>query len=463
MRARPATRAGLLAALALACAPALRRPPPDQPPTVPGLPAVPRRCLVANHVHTLVGDRYSHDPAPAHAAVAYSPAGLRSALAAFRRDGADAVVITDHNAIAALWDPATRREAAGLTVVPGMEWTTRRGHALLIGLRAQGPWDAPLPPPWRTWPSDQDISNMVQETHARGGLVVIAHPSVPFRTWPESHYGADGVEVWGLDSAWIRNEQAIARWQRWLAGGARLVALAGTDLHPGALLRRHRRPLNRVDAASCDVPALVAAIRAGHVLLVDDPGAPQLALGVESGGALDFADAVPGDRHPAGPVDLQARVLGGRGTTLRLFDRRGLFHSHAVTTDDDVVRLRLRADAGQFVRAELRRGRRLLALSNPIYFFGPVRSSRNDFSPRSTSFGIKSASVAPCGIGIGSSTPSIDPLNGSVRSSERHGARRIHVSAATPSTSASRHLHSDSSRRGTSLSSSRSRSPSGAD
>ena len=31
----------------------------------PGLPEVPRRCLVANHVHTIVSDRYSHAPVPA--------------------------------------------------------------------------------------------------------------------------------------------------------------------------------------------------------------------------------------------------------------------------------------------------------------------------------------------------------------------------------------------------------------
>lgn len=367
MRARRASRAALACALLLACAPAVRRP-VEAPAPVPGLPAEPARCLVANHVHTIVGDRYSHAPTAAHAAVAYSPGGLRAALAAFRRDGADAVVITDHNAIAALWDPAASRAAAGLTVVPGMEWTTRRGHALLIGLRAEGPFDAPLPPPWKTWPSDHDIEDMVEETHARGGLVVIAHPSVPFRTWPESHYGADGVEVWGLDSPVMRNERAIGRWQTWLAGGARLFAVAGTDLHPGALLRRHRHPLNLVDAATCDVPSILAALRSGRILLIDDTDAPRLVVGLESGGAPDFADAVPGDVHPPGSADLQFRVLGGAGTQLHVIDRRGLLSTFPITAADQSVRLRLHARPGDFVRAELRRGRKLLALTNPIYF-----------------------------------------------------------------------------------------------
>lgn len=444
MRPRRATQRSLgvlalAAALAPGCAPVLHGRPVDELPAVPGLPALPPRCLVANHVHTIVSDRYSHAPTPAHAAVAYSPEGLRAALSAFRGDGVDAVVITDHNAIAALWDPATRREAAGLTVVPGMEWTTRRGHALLIGLRARDPWDAPLPPPWNTPPTDHDFRDMVEQTHARGGLVVIAHPSVPFRTWPNSHFGADGVEVWGLDSAWIRNELAIARWHAWLAGGARMFAVAGTDLHPGAALRRHRRPLNWVDAASCDAPTLVAAMRAGRVLLVDRASGPQLVLGVETGGGVEFADAVPGDVLASGdaPVDLQIRVIGGAGAELHVLDRRGLALVRAVDSHDAAVRLRLRPRAGDFVRAELRRGRRLLALSNPIYFVA-ASSSRNGRAPRPASRGTRSATVASAGSAIGSSPGSIEPANGSPRSSTRHGSSRVHVSAATPSTSTSR-------------------------
>jgi predicted metal-dependent phosphoesterase TrpH len=333
----------------------------------PGLPELPRRCLVANHVHTIVSDRYSHAPTPANAAFAYSPAGLSTAIAAFTVDGADAIVLADHNSIAAAFDP--QRDEAPLTVIAGMEWTTRSGHALLIGLAAKDPTDAVLPPPWRTRPTLADFRAMVDRTHARGGLVVIAHPRVPFRTWPEHTFGADGVEVWGLDLALMRNRAAQRWWHQRMVGGERLVAVAGTDLHPGAVIRSHRHPLNWVYAADCDEPAIVAAIRAGHLLLVRDADAPVITLGLETGGALDHAEVRDGDTLTlTGPtVDLQVRVLGGAGTRLRVLGRAGLLHARDITAHDESVRLQLTARPGDFVRAELHTGRRLLALSNPIY------------------------------------------------------------------------------------------------
>lgn len=367
--------ATLLAALLAACAPVLPRAPvpATELPAAPGLPALPPRCLLAAHVHTHPSDRYSHAPTPANAARAYAPAGLRDALAALRRDGVDAVIVTDHNAIAGLWDPAALPAVAGLTVLLGEEWTTRRVHALLLGFRADGPWDAILPPPWRTYPDDQDLRDMVERTHARGGLVVAAHPDVPFRTWPNDPFGVDGVEVWGLRSVWIRNRRATRRWHDWLVRGERLFALAGTDLHQGALLvRRHRAPLNWVDAATCDRPTLLAGLRAGHVLLVRDRRAPRLVLGLEAGGALDFAEARAGDAVAlAGPVDLQLRVLGGAGARLRVLGRAGVLLTRTLAGDDAAVRLRLVVRPGDFVRAELHRGARRLAVSNPIYFTAP--------------------------------------------------------------------------------------------
>lgn len=361
-------------ALALALAPACGgRYPRALAPVVltaePGLPGFPRRCLVANHVHTIVSDVYSHAPTPANTAHAYSPEGLRVAIDEFEREGVDAIVVTDHNAIDAAFDPQVRE--AGILVIGGMEWTTRSGHALLIGFDAKRAADAILPPAWRTRPSLADFRTMVERTHARGGLVIIAHPRVPFRKWPEDTFAADGVEVWGLDHFLMRNRAAQRWWHERLVGGERLVAVAGTDLHPGARIRSHRYPLNWVSAARCDRPQILAGMRAGHVLLVRDADAPVVALGVETDGARDFADARAGDTVTlAGrdTVDLQVRVLAGAGHRLRLLGRGGLVLERDVEGPDHSVRVQLRVRPGDFIRAELYAGRRLMTLSNPLYF-----------------------------------------------------------------------------------------------
>ena len=337
-----------------------------------GLPEFPRRCLVANHVHTLVSDRYSHAPGASNAEYAYSERGLGEAIAGFDSDGVDAIVVTDHNAIDAVFDPQV--QAAAMTVIGGMEWTTRSGHALLIGFEASRAADAILPPPWRTRPTDADFHAMVSRTHARGGLVIIAHPRVPFRTWPDQVFSADGVEVWGLDRFFMRNRGARRWWHDRLVGGERLIAVAGTDLHPGTRIRGLHHPLNWVYAEGCERDEVLAAMRAGHLVLVRDGEAPTVVLGVEAGGARDFAEAQSGDTVVLGErrsVEVQLRVLAGAGTRLRVLGRLGQLLERRIDSEDQSVRLQLRVGAGDFVRAELyagRRGRKLLALTNPLYF-----------------------------------------------------------------------------------------------
>lgn len=338
-------------------------------PPVAALPAAPRSCLVANHVHTLVSDRYSHAPSSANERWAYDPAGLRAAIDAFAGDGVEAIVVTDHNSTHARFDPALAR--GPLTVIPGMEWTTRRGHALLVGFAAAHARDTPTPPSWRGRIGAGEFRRMVVDTHLRGGLVIIAHPRVPFRRWPDDTFQADGVEVWGLDSVFMRNRQALRWWHERLIRGERLVAVAGTDLHPGAWLRRHRRPLNRIAAPSCRAGDVLAGLRAGRVLLVDDGDAPVVVVGVEAGGALDFAEGQAGDTimlDGRAEVELQVRVLAGDGARLRVLGPAGTLLERTIAGADAAVRLRIGARPGEFVRAELYRGRRLLALVNPVYF-----------------------------------------------------------------------------------------------
>lgn len=364
MKHRVRTSLGLLL-LATACAgryPDARRL-AEALPASAGQPTLPARCLVANHVHTLVSDRYSHDPRPDNAAHAYSPRGLAAALAAFTADGVDAIVVTDHNAIDAAFDPQLARPP--IAVIPGMEWTTRRGHALLIGFDAATRDAAILPPAWRSPITHTDFQAMVDTTHARGGLVIIAHPKVPFRTWPDATFGADGVEVWGLDLGFMRNRVARRWWHERVVAGERLIAIAGTDLHPGATIRSHRHPLNWVYAGRCDPPALLAAIRAGHLLVVRDAHAPTVLLAADS----TSGHAREGDTLAlTGPtVDVALRVLAGADTTLHVLGRAGLLHTVRITRADQALRLRVQVAPGDFIRAELRAGRRLLALTNPVY------------------------------------------------------------------------------------------------
>ena len=71
-----------------------------------------------------------------------------------------------------------------------------------------------------------------------------------------------------------------------------------------------------------------------------------------------------------GSIEVQLRVLAGDGARLRVLGRAGLLLERRITGQDRSVRLQLKVRPGDFVRAELYagRGRKLMALSNPVYF-----------------------------------------------------------------------------------------------
>ena len=65
-----------------------------------------------------------------------------------------------------------------------------------------------------------------------------------------------------------------------------------------------------------------------------------------------------------GEVALFAPSPDGRAHVL---GRAGLLHTVRITRADQALRLRVQVAPGDFIRAELRAGRRLLALTNPVY------------------------------------------------------------------------------------------------
>ncbi len=260
------------------------------------------------------GDLHRHTD---HSDAVWSP---RAMVADAIARGCDFAALTDHNTVSAL--PFAHAAAGGdLLILPGMELTGFHGHALALGsgLQRSGQMHD-----WRIR-DGQTMAARVAEVQAAGDLFVIAHPmSVghPFCTgcfWAHADVmpGPAGlVEVWnGPWGEGPKNPLALDLFRGWLNAGHRLVATAGSDDHgryppdarPGHVLVR---------AAGLSVPAILAGLRAGHVVLTAGPR-----LTVE-GRRGDAAPVLPGDVTDA-PVDLAlawdgvclgaaARVVAGR-------------------------------------------------------------------------------------------------------------------------------------------------------
>ncbi|UPW00810.1 CehA/McbA family metallohydrolase [Halorussus gelatinilyticus] len=170
---------------------------------------------------------------------AYDPVGARllARTAAYR--GLDAVVTTNH-------DYYREFDAGGesFAVLPGIEVTTSRGHALVVG----------PDPPAQTPEGELTPAETVELAHDRGCAAIIAHP---FRnsTVREADADFDAVEVNGKGTD-------PAEWVEQLAEVRDLPLVGGSDAHYPVEVGR---AYTAVEADELTPESLTAAIRDGRV------------------------------------------------------------------------------------------------------------------------------------------------------------------------------------------------------
>jgi len=288
-------------------------------------------------------------------------------LVAFALDNRlDFLALTDHNTVSGL--PLFERLCPeSLLPIYGSELTTFWGHALALGRRE---WVD-----WRVEPGRREMSQIVAEVEAQGGLFVIAHPEAigdPYCTgcnwlYPDVHPGAARVvEVW--NGPWIsassRNQASLELVLEWMSGGLRMVLNAGTDRHnphdpmPG-------NGYNLVYAEELSEAAILRAVRRGRLVL---SSGPTLTLSAQAAGQK----LMPGDscRTQAGDTIHLSAEWGScpSGSHLELVvdgeKREAIANGRTASWDLPGGRtgwalLALRDPDGE-----------MLALTNPIYFDG---------------------------------------------------------------------------------------------
>ncbi len=190
------------------------------------------------------------------------------------RRGLDFIAITDHNATSQ-YDAMRELQPYfdKVLLIPGREITTFQGHLNLLGttdfldfrLGSQG-----VP----------DMNTLLRNANKLGAVISINHPNAPTR---EACMGCGWTPAAPVDMSLLQAVEAvnggskdpaysgIPFWERQLNLGHRLTAIGGSDNH------RPERPLNEpgsvgspttvVYASELSTPAILAAIRAGHVFV----------------------------------------------------------------------------------------------------------------------------------------------------------------------------------------------------
>ncbi|HLZ32117.1 MAG TPA: CehA/McbA family metallohydrolase [Chloroflexota bacterium] len=244
---------------------------------------------VETHLHTLHSD--GHD-------------SVAAMLAACHSAGYAAVALTDHNTLSGLHEAETAAEQLGLVLLPGVEVTTFRGHAVVLGITRV--------PEWRDLEA-RGLDALADDVHADGGLVCVSHPAAlgsPVCSgctwaWPVQPASVDLWEVFSAPRA--RSDVSAELWRQLLVAGGHAAPVAAGDVHAVSaaarsktatyVYARERSPAGVIEAlrerrayASAGQPLdFWLEDGAGDVALVgtqvaDEPGGPGV-LGQGSGRA----------------------------------------------------------------------------------------------------------------------------------------------------------------------------------
>jgi hypothetical protein len=193
----------------------------------------------------------------------------------------DFLAITDHNQMVS---EESLPRLPGLTLIPGIEWTHFKGHALFLGL--DKPYDEPF------FANDvEQVRARFDSARLRGALIAICHPHddlCPFQ-FDMSSLPYDLLEVW---SGPMRpsNLRALGSWHSMLCAGRKLPLCGGSDFHRDHLFIMPGGPTTSVLAMSPSPADILSGLRQGHAYVTFAPNGPTLEM---TAGKAIFGDSVP--------------------------------------------------------------------------------------------------------------------------------------------------------------------------
>ena len=281
-----------------------------------------------------------------------------------------AATITDHNNWSAIADPAFL-PVGDVRPIEGMEWAVELGEITLLGH-----FDKKLQDRLKRFDSTAKFLEAVDQIHAQGGVITACHPRSKVRWNTEKRLGVDAIEVWNGIGWKTWDIDALDWWNRLLVEGERITAMGASDAH--TVFHPIECAMTLVFAKSNAPADVLAAVRAGRVLVLGGPNSPRIFLTADADNDGNY-EAMSGDVLPKGRRDsvrfqvvIEKADANGR---LILIDRNGPFFNEPIGTGKgwtgNTYRFERSFPGNQpsFVRAEVRQqnGKTMESLCNPIY------------------------------------------------------------------------------------------------
>lgn len=310
--------------------------------------------MVLKHPHWLKGDLHAHT---VHSDGSYS---VGEAVDSCREQGLDFLALTDHNTSSQ--NQAVALQDERLLLIPGVEMTSYRGHANLLG-HADALTDFR-----RLTPEAAAVELAL--AREKGALVSLNHPFCPDCPWELGFdLPYDAVEVW--NGPWRElNERAVAWWQQQLCAGRRVVAVGGSDTHRLDPFVKHGSPTAYVHVLENTAAGVLEGVRCGAVVLSQGPEDTFMTL---SAGDRGIGQEIEVDVEEE--LELNILVRCARQDGIALWSDRGLEKQWRVEQTGNWT-IQVPADR-LFYRLEARRNlpgcdqKVMTCLTNPLYLVRP--------------------------------------------------------------------------------------------
>ncbi len=270
-----------------------------------------------------------------------------------KKRGLDFISVTNHNNFA---ENLHLPKVAGVTLIPGVEWTHYKGHINFFGLGQ--PFENSF-----IANSEADMQALLAQVRSRGAVVSVNHPRCdmcPCLWQDDSRF--DMVEIWNGPMR-PTNLRGIAYWTQLLTQGRHIAAVGGSDFHRSRQPARMGNPVTAVYSDSRAPQDILQAVREGRSYVTDHAGGVRLSLRC---GACGMGDTVPADAPHT--VQFGAEHLPRRAHLLLIGPKGSVLADSALHGPNDAEM----APGISFVylMAAVRRAGIWwpLAVSNPIYF-----------------------------------------------------------------------------------------------
>lgn len=261
-----------------------------------------------------------------------------------KEKGLDFVALANHNNYALNFNLP---QINGFTFIPAVEWTHYKGHMNFFGVK--NPFGNSF-----IANNKEEMNHLISEARSRGAVISVNHPKCRFCPyfW-EDEDAFDMMEIWNGPMR-PTNTDGVLWWTQLLKKGRKIPIVGGSDYHSPKGFARIGNPVTAVYSASPSAEDILSAVKKGHSFVSYGKDAPVLDLRY---GRFRMGDTAAIERGT------ELVVTAGNTENARI-----ILVTDSYEREIKPGKVSLRDEKFAYVKLISKIGRRILAVSNPIYF-----------------------------------------------------------------------------------------------